>query len=280
MAGSAPIRLGSAATNALVFESGSKITTSDSGIQSCSVQGLYADGSTVHNVIPAAGTTFNSVFGNSYLPSTFKVDYSGGGAEIEYLEGRIARVTITFKRPDPNRAQGRIGAKIAIDSVVNYKSIVSGSYYPTPVVGVPASGDDNKDVMGFPEPIVYVRYSSTILPRISRGFNGLYALPTEPDAAGFPLLAQIRIRWDTFLQSGATITYWNGTAYVSYGPAVGDKLFRFRLIFDPNSLGWQLQKLKAEPQADSSFFDVEEEWRGKYFFTGLVFLEIVPLPPP
>jgi hypothetical protein len=277
MAGT-PIKLGSAAGTRLVFERGSRITTTDSGIQSCAVSALCPDGANVFNFIPAAGSNFNNVFGNSYLPATFKVDYTGGGADIEYLEGLAARVTINFKRPDPNRQVGRPGAKIAVDSAVNYKSILSGAFYPTPIVGFPAGGDTNADVMGFPEPIVTVSYANLTVPPISRGLNGLYATPDEPAAAGFPVLTQIRVRFDIQLPVGGVITYWNGTAYVSYGPAATNVIFQFRLIFDPNSLGWQLQKVKADPQADSSFFDCEEQWRMKYFFTGVQFLRIIPAP--
>jgi len=273
-----PIKLGSAAATRLVFERGSRITTTPSGIQACAVSALCPDGANVFNFIPAAGSNFNNVFGNSYLPATFKVDYVGGGADIEYLEGKAARVTINFKRPDPNRQQGRAGAKISVDSAVNYKSILSGSFYPTPVIGFPAGGDNNADLMGFPEPIVRVEYSNLTVPPISRGFNGLYATPDEPAAAGFPILTQIRCRFDVYLPVGSTIQYWNGTAFVSYGPAAANVIFQFRLIFDPNSLGWQLQKVKADPQADSSFYDCAEEWRMKYFFTGVQFIRIIPAP--
>jgi hypothetical protein len=273
-----PIKLGSAGGNRLVFERGSRITTTPSGIQSCSVSALCPDGQNVFNFVPAAGANFNNVFGNNYLPATFKVDYTGGGADIEYLEGKAARITINFKRPDPNQAQGRPGAKIGVDSAVNYKSVLSGAFYPTPVLGWPASGDPNHDVMGFPEPIVYVRYNNPTVPPIARGFNGLYATPDEPAAAGFPVMPEIRVRFEVFLPNGATIQYWDGSAYVNYGPAVGNKIFVFRLIFSPNSLGWQLQKVKADPQADSSFYDCEEEWRMKYFFNGVQFVRISPAP--
>jgi hypothetical protein len=271
-----PIKLGSAAGNRLVFERGSRITTSASGIQSCSVSALCPDGQNVFNFIPAAGANFNNVFGNSYLPATFKVDYTGGGADIEYLEGKAARITINFKRPDPNQTQGRAGAKIGVDSAINYKSILSGTYYPTPVKGVPASGDQNNDLMGFPEPIVYARYNSITIPPIARGVNGLYATPNETAATGFPVCNEIRVRMEIYVPDGSSISYWDGSAYVNYGPAVGNKLFVFRLIFQPNSLGWQLQKVKADPQADSAFYDCEEEWRMKYFFTGVQFIRISP----
>src|SRR4030095_11784106 len=214
-----PIKLGSAAGNRLIFERGSRITTSASGIQSCAVMALCPDGQNVFNFLPPAGANFNNVFGNSYLPATFKVDITGGGYDIEYLEGKAARVTINFKRPDPTRTTGRAGATIAVDSAINYKSILSGTFYPTPVVGVPASGDQNSDLMGFPEPIVYVRYSNPTIPPLARGFNGFQAAPDEAAAAGFPDLRQIRVRWDVAIPKGATVTYWNGTAFVNYGPA-------------------------------------------------------------
>src|SRR6185369_17732794 len=114
-----PIRLGSAALSTLVFETGSQITTSDSAIQSCSVKALCADGQNVFSLLPAAGTPFSSVFGNNYIPSNFLVDYTDSGPQVEYLEGRIARVTFSFKRQDPTQVGVR---KIFVDSVINYKS--------------------------------------------------------------------------------------------------------------------------------------------------------------
>jgi hypothetical protein len=267
-----PIKLGSAAGNRLVFERGSRITTTDSGIQSCSVSALCPDGQNVFSYVPTAGANFNNVFGNSYLPATFKVDYTGGGADIEYLEGKAARITINFKRPDPSRVQGRTGAKISVDSAINYKSILDQWQQPA----IQASDGTRPSLFGFPEPIVTVSYTSTSPPPIGGGFSGLYAKPETTSAAGFPSLNEIDVPLDFSLPSGSAITYFNGTTFVNMGPLASATLFHFVMVFQPNPLGWQLEKLRWEPQADSSFYDVEETWRGSYFFVGVRLLSHVP----
>jgi len=272
MAGGNPIKLGSAAGNRLVFERGSRITTSESGIQSCSVMALCPDGQNVFSYIPVAGANFNNVFGTSYLPATFKVDYTGGGADIEYLEGKAARITINFKRPDPNRVQGRSGAKISVDSALNYKSVLDQWQQPA----IKASDGTRPTIFGFPEPIVTVKYSSSSPPPIGGGSSGLYAKPGMPSAAGFPLLAEIDVPIDFNLPSGSSVSYFDGTNFVSMGPLGSATLFHFVNVFQPNPLGWQLDKLKWDPQADSSFYDVEETWRGAYFYIGVRLQSHVP----
>jgi hypothetical protein len=267
-----PIKLGSAAGSRLVFERGSRITTTDSGIQACSVSALCPDGANVFNFVPVAGANFNNVFGNSYLPATFKVDYTGGGADIEYLEGKAARITINFKRPDPTRVTGRPGAKISVDSSINYKSILDQWQQPA----IQASDGTKPGLFGFPEPIVTVKYTSLTPPPIGGGSTGLYAKPDTPPAAGFPALNEIDTPIDFTLPAGSVITYFDGVSFVSMGPLASATLFHFIMVFQPNPLGWQLQKLKWDPQTDGSFFDVEENWRGAYFFVGVRLLSHVP----
>jgi hypothetical protein len=259
-----PIKLGSAAGTRLVFERGSRITTTDSGIQSCSVSALCPDGANVFNFIPLAGANFNNVFGNSYLPATFKVDYTGGGADIEYLEGKAARVTINFKRPDPNRVTGRPGAKISVDSAINYKSILDQWGRPA----VSAADGTSPSVIGFPEPIVSVKYVSVTAPTIGGGLGPLFAQPGTPRTAGFPNLSEIDVALDFTVPNGTIVSYFDGTAFQSF-TAVGTQVLHFQSIFIPNPFGWKLEKLKWDPQSDSSFFDVEEAWRGQYFFYGV-----------
>jgi hypothetical protein len=263
----APIKLGSAAGTVLVFEKGSRVTTSDSGIQSCAVQALCPDGANVFSFVPPAGALFSNVFGNNYLPSNFKVDYTGGGADIEYLEGKAARITFNFKRPDPNRTQGRAGAKIGVDSAINYKSILDAWQVPA----VQASDGTMPSKFGFPEPIVTVKYVATTPPPIGGGLSGLYALTGSSAAAGFPVLAQLAVPLDFTLKDGSVVTYFDGTKFQSY-TCSGAQVVHFRMIFTPNPLGWQMEKLKWDPQADSSFYDVEETWRGAYFFNSVQFL--------
>jgi hypothetical protein len=270
MAG-APIKLGSAAAGGLVFQTGSRITTDEQGIQRADIIALYGGGG-----IPslARGTPYNEVFDNGFLPGSFVLD----SLDIEFLPAKALSGTIVFKRTDPAQS-GRTKATISVDSVVNYKSILSGSFYPTPFIGVPASGDPNLNVIGFPEPIVTVSYNSSSMPRIARGVNGLYATPDEPAAAGFPVLSDIRVRFEIRLSAGAAGQYWNGTAFIAFGPLTVDSIFQFRFMFSANPLGWQLQKLKWDPVGNPgapAAYGIEEQWRGLYFFTGVEFIRVVP----
>lgn len=266
-----PIRLGSALAGGLVFQTGSTLSTDDKGIQSGNILARYGGGP-----LPslARGTPYNEVFDNGYLPSSFVLD----SLAVEFLPGKALQGTIVFKRVDPAQA-GRTKATIAVDSAVNYKSVLSGQFYPGPFIGVPASGDPNLDLMGFPEPIVTVSYNANTMPPIARGANGLYATPDEPAAAGFPTLADIRVRFNVRLGRGASGQYWNGTAFVAFGPLTVDTIFQFRFIFTANPLGWQLQKLKWDPVGNPTTptaYAIEEQWRGYYFFTGVEFLRQVP----
>jgi hypothetical protein len=265
MAGT-PIKLGSAAGASLIFEKGSRITTTASGIQSCAVSALCPDGANVFAFLPPAGSTFNFVFGNNYLPATFRVDITGGGYDIEYLEGKAARVTINFKRPDPNRPTGRSGAKISVDSAINYKSILDQWGLPAIV----AADGTTPAVYGFPEPITTVKYASITPPAIGGGLNPLYAQPGTPRTAGFPNLAEIDIALDFTVPNGTVVTYFDGTTFQSF-TATGPQVCHFQQVFFPNPMGWKLEKLKWDPQSDSSFYDVEETWRGQYFFNGVRF---------
>jgi len=262
-----PIKLGSAAGSVLIFEKGSRITTSESGIQSCAVSALCPDGANVFSFLPPAGSTYNFVFGNNYLPSTFRVDITGGGFDIEYLEGKAARVTINFKRPDPNRPQGRSGAKISVDSAINYKSVLDNWQQPA----IQASDGTRPPVFGFPEPIVTVKYANVTPPPIGGGVSALYAQPGTPRTAGFPNLAEIDANIDFTVPNGSAVSYFDGTTFQNF-VASGTQVCHFQLVFLPNPLGWKFDKLKWDPQSDSNFFDVEETWRGQYFFSGVRFL--------
>lgn len=265
-----PIRLGSAAGTQLIFESNSTVTTSDSGIQSCSVKALYGDGQNVFSVIPAAGVSFNSVFGNSYLPSSFLVDYTEGGPTIDYLDGRVARVTITFKRQDPAQTNSR---KIFVDSTINYQSALG------PMSWILASGTEaSENIFGFPEPVVTVKYNSNTRPGIgSGGLAQLYAQPGSPNASGFPDAPDITVPISIPVAAGAVVTYFNGTTFVTVTLSV-PTLFNFILVFKANPRGWQLIKLKSDPVASSNFYDVEENWRNFYVFTGVTFVSAIPPP--
>lgn len=269
-----PIRLGSAAPSALVFETGSRVTTSDSGIQTCSVKALCAEGANIFSLLPAAGVPFSAVFGNNYLPSSFLVDYTDTGPEIEYLEGKTARATINFKRQDPTQIGVR---KIFTDSVINYSSLLS----PFTSAGFAASGEEQEGVFGFPEPVVTVKYNSSTRPSIGAGgLSTLYALPGSTQASGFPDAPVITIPWSQVVAGGNVVQYFNGTEIV-VGTLVVDTTFNFVFTFQPNSRGWQLIRVKTDPVAAQSFWDVQEEWRNFYFFLRTQFVSAVPpVPPP
>ncbi len=287
-----PIRLGSASGSTLVFESGSNITTSDSGIQSCSVKALYADGSTVFNVIPAAGVGFNSIFGNNYLPSTFLVDYTDGGPSIEYVEGRVARITISFKRQDPAQIGVR---KIFVDSVLNYNSPLLTSTLN--IIGG-ATGQDSQGgffnpsasfssivgagKFGFPEPVVTVKYNANSRPVLGGDISSLYALQGSTRAQGFPTISNVDVPYTVPLTVGAYVTYFDesGLTPIVVGPLLADTTFNFNMVFRPNPLGWQLQRLKSDPVAAASFYDIEEEWRTFYFFFKTTLISTIPPLPP
>jgi hypothetical protein len=270
-----PIKLGSAAGSRLIFQTGSRITTSDSGIQSCSVQALCPDGANVFSFLPAAGANFNNVFGNSYLPADFKVDITGGGYDIEYLQGKAAKVTINFKRQDPNApgGGGRAAAKISVDSAINYKTVFGASF------SMAASGDQSgESTIGFPEPIVTVKYNADTPPVIGGGsLSSLYALPDSAKAAGFPTLAEIVIPLKIVVGTGTSGGYYNGSTIVSFGPLTAPQLFQFTISFIPNPLGWQLTKLKWDPVSGESFYDVEENWRGFYTVGATKFISQGPV---
>jgi hypothetical protein len=260
-----PIKLGSAAGSRLVFEQGSRVTTSASGIQSCAVKAIYGDGANMFSVLPAAGDTFPTVFGNGYLPASFKVDYSSDGPDIEYLGGKAARVTLNFKRAVAGTR------KVSLDSAINYKSIL-GTWGSPAIV---AATGETPEPTGFPEPIATLKYNSVTQPQITGGTGSLYALPGSARAAGFPDLAIIYIPIDFNIADGGVITWFDGTAFQSF-TATGNTLLHFRIVFEPNPLGWQLQKLKSDPIAAASFYDVEETWRNSYFLTGVQLISHVP----
>src|SRR4051812_7716194 len=175
-----PIKLGSAAGVLLIFQDGSTITTNATGIQECSIKAICPDGKNVFNYIPLAGATYDSVFGNDYLPNDFKVDYTGGGAQISYDKGKTATVTLSFKRPDPVQT-GDASRKISLDSCFTYYDLES----LLPVTDTPlqpANGDPNA---GFPEPVVTVTYNAPVLPNIG---VSAFALPNTPPTLGFPIV--------------------------------------------------------------------------------------------
>jgi hypothetical protein len=267
-----PIKLGSAAATRLVFQKGSKITSSGSGVQSSSIIALCPDGANVFNYLPAAGDSYATVFGNSYLPATFKVDIALGGYDIEYIEGKAARVTINFRRPDPAKS-GRAAAKISVDSAINYKSLLDDYQVPFQL----AANQDPQTVLGFPEPVVTAKYNTVTPPLIAGGTIGaLYAQPSDPRAAGFPALNNISVPLSFFAQKGSTVTYWNNTALVTDTAITVDTFYNFRMGFVPNVLGWKLQKLKWDPVSGQSFYDVQEDWRGQYFIGNPTFVNKGP----
>lgn len=280
MPGTDPIRLGAAALSALVFETGSRVTTSDSGIQSCSVKATCADGANIFNLLPAAGVSFSSVFGTNYLPASFLVDYTDSGPEIEYLEGKIARATFNFKRQDPTQIGVR---KIFVDSTINYdsplgqQSITYIAYSGGSVSQANAANTFTK--LGFPEPVVTVKYNSNTRPSIGAGgLSQLYAPPGSSNAQGFPPAPVIPLPLAMPLGIGATVTYFDGDSFVTVGPLTHPSTINFTINYGPDPLGWKLIRLKSDPVAAANFYDVEEEWRTYYFVLSIS--GVVLNPPP
>ena len=245
-----PIKLGSAAALRLIFQEGSTITISDSGIQECSIKALCPDGKNVFNYIPAAGTTYNTIFANDYLPADFKVDRSSDSSiQIEYTKGTSATVTISFKRPDPDKT-GAASRKVSLDT--SFKFIDTSLFDIGRELTESEIGVVNSP--GIPEPVVTVRYNNPTMPNIT---GALYALDGTPQTAGFPHADNVVFRGNfaalqTIQQPAHVIT-------VNYV---------IETTFYPSPTGWFLVGLKAEPIADKSFFDITETWKRYYNMSG------------
>ncbi len=286
MAGTSPIRLGSAVSG-WTFESGSSVAESSSGIQSCTINALWPDGDTVLSNLPAAGAGVSVIEGSGYIPSSFVMDYSEAGPNIDYLEGRIARAKFKFKRQDPARI-GRTFAIVESDSVINYKSPLNeNSLSIINFTGLPSgfTGNTTFGNFGFPEPVVSVRYNSTSQPGIGAGSLGqLYALPGSANTLGFPTAPSIFNPISMPVSPGGSITYYDATAaaFVTVGPVTVQTTITFITEYRPNVLGWQLEKIKSIPIAGGAFYDVEEQWRIYYLLPyGSTFVGAVPaIPPP
>jgi hypothetical protein len=244
-----PVKLGSALQPRLIFQEGSSITISDSGIQECSIKAICPDGKNVFNYIPAAGATYDSVFANDYLPADFKVDRStNSSVQIDYNKGTTATLTISFKRPDPTKTGETASRKVSLDSSFVFKSLDQIAF------GLDASLDGAKSMgaFGFPEPVATVKYNSSTLPNVG---GALYALPGSAKTLGFPTATNITLN--------VKIVNWT-----DFTTGTGDVL-TLSILYMPNPLGWQQSGISAEPVADQSFFDVTENWRTFYIFAGV-----------
>lgn len=263
-----PIKLGSASGTVWTFESGSTVSTDQYGIQACDVRALFPAGESVYTYLPAQGVSFSTVFGNSYLPSTFLLDFLEGAPGIEYLDGKVARATFKFKRIDPLFANRRT---VTVDSVINYEHNILSQ------VVVWTSGVAQNNVFGFPDPTATVTYSTATQPGIgSGGLGSLYALPGSTNAQGFPDVPNISIPYTFSLSAGAVISYWDGAAFQTFTVVVTPTAFVFNLNFIANPRGWQLVKLKYDPIASRNFFAVEETWRNFYTFQSVTFVSHTP----
>ncbi len=283
---SVPIKLGSAAGTVLIFETGSKINTSTSGVQSCTIKAVYGDGQNIFSKIPAAGTPFNEVFGNSYLPGDFKVDTTGGGYDIEYIEGKAARVTINFKRPDPAQPPGGNGQrarKVSVDSTIKYQNLVSSSIigYAGGATGFGAQigqpQDDPGLRYGFPEPVITVTYNQDARPTIEQMTRTLYIQAGDPRAEDFPDTPTITTPMKLPAPTGSVVAYTtNNSEVVVDGPLASDYTYTMNMLFAPSQLGFKLTGFKWEPHADEAFFDVTETWQMYYSITGSQFVSKQP----
>ncbi len=270
MAGTSPIKLGSASLSSWTFEAASSISTSPSGIQSCVVSALWPDGSTILSNLPAAGASVSAIESTGYIPSSFVLDLTEKGPDIDYIEGRIARAKFTFKRQDPNRKGSTASRQVFVDGVINYKSLLQYISFQL------ATGESQDGIQGFPEPICTVMYNSDTEPGIA---DGLYALPVSTRASGFPSVPDIGVPASYILPAGSKVSYYNNTTNVSSFTNLTvsvQTIMNFSQNFKANPNGWQLQKIKITPVANRSFFDVEETWRISYVFSGNVLLGTIP----
>ncbi len=281
MPGTSPIRLGSAVSG-WTFESGSSVEESASGIQSCTVQALWPDGDTVLSNLPAAGASASTIDSSGYIPSSFLLDYTEAGPNIDYLEGRIARVKFKFKRQDPNRTGATASRQVFADTVLNYDSQFNQQTFAViglgGVANVSITGQ-NPNQFGFPEPKVTVKYNSTTEPDFTGTLANLYATPGSARAAGFPNVGEVTVPSTFQVAAGGVVTYFNGTNFVSELLSAATT-FVFETIYRSHPRGWQLIAFKYDPIANRSFFDVEEQWRNYYFFFGTQLISRTPPAPP
>ncbi len=281
MAGTDPIRLGSA-TSGWTFESSSSVETSESGIQTCSVKALWPIGSTVLANLPSEGSSVSGIESTGYIPSSFLLDYSGGGPSVEYLEGTIARATLKYARQDPNKTGPSASRRVFADAVLNYDSQFNQQTFAViglgGVANVSITGQ-NPNTFGFPEPKVTVKYNSSTEPNFAGSLANLYALPGSSNATGFPSVGEVTVPSTFQVDTGGVVTYFDGTNYVSELLAA-PTTFVFETIYRSHPRGWQLINLKYDPIANKSFFDVEEQWRNYYFFFGTRLVSRTPPPPP
>ncbi len=273
MPGTSPIQLGSAVSG-WTFEAASSVEESASGIQTCTVQALWPIGSTVLGNLPAAGASVSVIEGTGYIPSSFLLDYTDKGPNIDYLEGQIARAKFSFKRQDPNRTGSTASRQVFADTVLNYDS--QFNQQTLAVVGLGGVNNvsltgQNPNVFGFPEPKVTVKYNSTTEPDFTGTLANMYALPGSAKALGFPNVGDVTVPSTFLVGPGGVVSYFNGTNFVSLLVTV-PTTFTFSTIYKSHPRGWQLINFKYDPVANRSFFDVEEQWRNSYFFFGTQFI--------
>ncbi len=281
MPGTSPIKLGSAASG-WTFEAASSVEESASGIQSCTIQALWPDGDTVLSNLPAAGASVSAIEGTGYIPSSFLLDYTDAGPNVDYLEGRIARAKFKFKRQDPNRTGSTASRQVFADTVLNYDSQFNQQTFA--VVGLGGISNvgltgQNPNQFGFPEPKVTVKYNSTTEPDFTGTLANMYALPGSAKALNFPNVGDVTVPSTFQAAAGAVVTYFNGSNFVSVLLTAATS-FVFSTIYKSHPRGWQLINFKYDPVANRSFFDVEEQWRNYYFFFGTQLISVTPPLPP
>ncbi len=281
MAAGDPIRIGSAVSG-WTFEAASSVDESASGIQTCTVSALWPIGSTVLSNLPAAGAAISTIVPNSYIPSSFLLDYTEAGPNIDYLEGTIARVKFRFKRQDPNRTGSTASRHVFADTVLNYDSQFNQQTFAVIGLGgvsnVSLTGQ-NPNQFGFPEPKATVKYNSTTEPDFTGTLANMYALPGTARALNFPNVGDVTVPSTFQTAAGGVVTYFDGINFISELLAV-DTSFTFETIYKSHPRGWQLINFKYDPVANRSFFDVQEEWRNYYFFFGTRLISRIPPAPP
>lgn len=258
-----PIRIGSAATQDLVITGASYHIDPATWIKASTLTFFCPNQfnvPTLQNQYFKRGQS--AQFGN-VIDATSKVDE----VFVDYLEGGSAQFRVIYKRLDPDNT-GRASATVDVDSVINYKSILSDQ-----MVQLIFAADNSgyPPIYGFPEPIVRVRYSNLTRPPISGGtLASIYAQPGSARALNFPDYNPIDVPIHFPITPGTVVTYFDGTTFQTYN-ATQNVTINFTMRFKANPLGWQLQRLKADEVSNYAFYDVEEEWRGSYFFGGVTF---------
>ncbi len=253
MAGTSPIRLGSAGSAALVPTTSSSISTDEFGVQHGTITYNVGPETAAAGLRISLGSAYSGTLGSF---SGFVVEKSG---DIKGAEGNCATVDVGYAKIDPLFVR-----TIEVDSVLNYSSNALSQLV------IWTAGIAQNNIFGFPDPTVSVKYASATEPNI--GTSGIYSM----NPLNFPDTPDILVPFTFHVLAGSVISYWDGMTFTSVGPLEGPATFIFNLDFISNPRGWQLTKIVSNPIANRSFFAIEEQWRNFYTFRGAFFVSRTP----